>query len=111
MSGRAGTLLDVVYDPDAVIDLENVKGRDDRKALFNAVDKLRRVGTQLAPPHVKSLKGEADLFELRPRQGSSPVRALYGRFGRRFVVLAVARKTDFDKKVRLARERARRYSD
>lgn len=99
----------VVYDPEAVLDLEGIKGKDDRKAIFNAVDKLRRLGTQLAPPHVKLLKGEADLCELRPRQGRSAVRPLYRRFGDLFVILAIARKSDFDKKVRLATERAKQY--
>lgn len=101
----------VVYDPDAVLDLEEVKGRDERKALFNAVDKLRRLGAQLAPPHTKSLKGQPDLFELRPRQGRSAVRPLYGRFGDDFVILAIATKKDFDKKVRIAVDRAARYRD
>lgn len=108
-NGRRAAFV-VVYDPDAVLDFEAVKGRDDRKALFNAVDKLRRLGPQLVPPHVKLLKGERDLFELRPRQGRSPVRALYARFGNRFVILATARKADFDRKVKLAAERAGRYS-
>lgn len=103
--------ISVVYDPDAVLDLEDVKGKDDRKGLFNAVDKLRLLGTQLAPPHVKLLKGEVDLYELRPRQGRSAVRALYQRFGDRFVILAIAKKADFDRKVRLATERARQYLD
>ncbi|MGH2954260.1 MAG: type II toxin-antitoxin system RelE/ParE family toxin [Thermoanaerobaculia bacterium] len=101
----------VVYDPEAVLDLEQVKGKDERKALFNAVDKLRRLGAQLAPPHVKLLKGEADLYELRPRQGRSAVRPLYGRFGDLFVILAIATKRDFDRKVRLAGERAAQYDD
>lgn len=101
----------VVYDPEAVLDLEAIKGKDDRKAIFNAVDKLRRLGGQLAPPHAKLLKGEVDLCELRPRQGRSAVRPLYRRFGDRFVILAIARKTDFDKKARLAVQRARQYLD
>lgn len=40
----------MVYDPEAALDLDQVKAKDERKALFNAVDKLRRLGTQLAPP-------------------------------------------------------------
>jgi len=107
--GNRHETAEVVYDPDAVIDLEDVKGKEDRKALFNAVDKLCRIGPHLAPPHVKLLKGEVDLYELRPRQGNSPVRALYQRFDGRFVILAIAKKSDFDKKVRIAAERAKRY--
>lgn len=109
-SSKSKSIL-VVYDLEAVLDFEDVKRKEDRKALFNAVDKLSRLGAQLAPPHVKLLKGEADLYELRPRQGQSAVRALYRRFGEHFVILAIAKKSDFDKKVRLATERARRYLD
>ncbi len=94
-----------------MLDLEQVKGKDERKALFNAVDKLRRLGTQLVPPHVKSLKGATDLYELRPRQGASAVRPIYARLGDTFVILAIAKKGDIDKKVRIATERATRYTD
>ena len=99
----------MVWDPDAVIDFEAVKSKGDRKAVFTVVDKLRRLGSDLVPPHVKSLKGQPGLYELRPRQGSSAVRPLYGRFGARYVILAVARKTDFDKKVKEAAKRAGNY--
>lgn len=104
------TFVTVVYDPEAVLDLERVKAKEERKALFNAVDKLRRLGAQLTPPHVKSLKGEGDLYELRPRQGRSAVRPLYCRFEDVFVILAIATKPDFVEKARLATERASRYS-
>lgn len=86
-----------------------MKGKSDRKAVFNVVDKLRRLGPELTPPHVKLLKGEADLYELRPQQGRSAVRPLYQRFGNQFVILAVAKKNDFDRKIGLAKERASRY--
>jgi hypothetical protein len=39
---------------------------------------------------MKSLKGEPDLFELRPKAGAVAVRAVYARIGARFVILAVA---------------------
>lgn len=39
------------------------------------------------------------------------MRPLYGRFGDVFVILAIATKTDFEKKVRAAAERARDYGD
>jgi hypothetical protein len=45
-----------------------VRSKEERKAAFNAVDKLR-VCEALAPPHMKPLQGEANLNELRPRQG------------------------------------------
>jgi hypothetical protein len=35
---------------------------------------------------MKSLKGEANLFELRPKKGVCEARPIYARFGGRFVV-------------------------
>jgi hypothetical protein len=61
----------VDFDSDAVVDFEDVKSRGDRKAVFNVVQKLRDLGPDLPSPHMKSLKGEADLFELRPKQGAA----------------------------------------
>lgn len=88
------------------MDFEDVKSRSDRKAVFNAVQKLREVGPSLPSPHMKSLKGEADLFELRPKRGTCEVRPIYARIGQRFVVLAVAaKKKDFVRAVGTARER------
>jgi len=60
----------VEFDSDAVIDFEDVKSRSDRKAVFNVVQKLKDLGPDLPSPHMKSLKGRPDLFELRPRQGA-----------------------------------------
>jgi hypothetical protein len=80
----------VEFDEGAVRDFEDVKGRQERRAIFNVVSKLKELGPDLRDPHAKSLKGEADLFELRPRQGNSAVRPIYARLGERFVVLAVA---------------------
>lgn len=71
----------VELDVDAVVDLEDVKSRGDRKAVFNVVQKLMDLGPDLPPPHVKSLKGEADLFELRPKQGACEARPIYVRLG------------------------------
>lgn len=87
----------VDFDSGAVLELEDVKSRGDRRAVFNAVRKLKDAGPDLTPPHMKSLKGQADLFELRPKQGACEVRPIYARFGRRFRILAVAaRKKDFE---------------
>lgn len=100
----------VDFDGDAVIDLEDVKSRRDRKAVFNVVQKLKDLGPDLPSPHMKSLKGEANLFELRPRQGACEVRLIYARLGSRFVVLAIAaKKKDFDRAVVEARDRLRRH--
>ncbi len=101
----------VEFDSDAVIDLEDVKSRGDRKAVFNVVQKLKDLGPDLPSPHMKSLKGEANLFELRPKQGACESRPIYARFGGRFVVLAVAaKKKDFDRAVVAARDRLKRHS-
>lgn len=43
----------VDFDSDAVIDFEDVKSRGDRKAVFNVAQKLKDVGPELPPPHVK----------------------------------------------------------
>ncbi|MGN6257250.1 MAG: type II toxin-antitoxin system RelE/ParE family toxin [Solirubrobacterales bacterium] len=82
----------VEFDSDAVIDFEDVHSRGDRKAVFNVVQKLKDLGPDLPSPHMKSLKGEADLFELRPKQGACEVRPIYARLGQRFLVLAIAAK-------------------
>ena len=103
----------VVYDPDAVLDLEAVKGREERKATYTAIDKLRRLGPRLPPPHMKALHGESGLLELRSRQGRSRVRPIYRRIGdSEFVILAFATKpdkADFDPAVAAARDRLGRY--
>jgi len=100
----------VDFDGDAIIDFEDVKSRGDRKAVFNVVQKLKDLGPDLPSPHMKSLKGEANLFELRPRQGACEIRPIYTRLGSRFVVLAIAaKKKDFDRAVVEARDRLRRH--
>ncbi len=96
----------VEFDSDAVVDIEDVKSRGDRKAVFNVVQKLKDLGPDLPSPHMKSLKGEADLFELRPRQGACEARPIYVRIGDRFVILAVAaKKKNFDRAVANATQR------
>lgn len=98
------------FDSEAVIDFEGVKSRGDRKAVFNVVQKLKDLGPDLPSPHMKSLKGEADLFELRPKQGACEARPIYARRGGRFVILAVAaKKRDFDRAVVEATQRLGRY--
>ena len=105
MARRGGTWV-VVFDAHAVIDFEDVKARGDRKAVFNVVQKLKDLGPDLPSPHMKSLKGEPDLFELRPKQGGCEVRPLYARLGQDFVVLAIAaKKKNFDEAVQSATER------
>jgi hypothetical protein len=84
VGGQAKTWV-VEFDIDAVIDFEDVKSRGDRKAVFNVVQKLKDLGPELPSPHMKSLKGEADLFELRPKQGACETRPIYARLGSRFL--------------------------
>ena len=108
--GRYPRAWIVDFDSDAVIDFEDVKSRGDRKAVFNAVQKLKDLGPDLPSPHMKSLKDEANLFELRPKQGACEARPIYARFGGRFVVLAVApKKKDFDRAVAAASNRLNRH--
>ena len=100
----------VYFDSGAVIDFDDVKSRGDRKAVFNVVQKLTDVGPDLPSPHMKSLKGEADLFELRPKQGACEARPIYARLGQKFVVLAItAKKRDFERAVTAAHERLDRH--
>jgi hypothetical protein len=104
----------VVYDPEAVMELATaVKSKEERKAIFNAVDKLRQLGEQLAPPHMKPLKGlqAGGLRELRPRQGRSDWRALYIRRGWGYVILAIDRHDNFDASVARAQRRAAQYEE
>ena len=86
----------VDFTDDAVRDFDALKAKDERKALFNVVDKLRQLGPKLMSPHMKSLKGETDLFELRPRQGSSKSRPIFVRTGDDYLVLAIALDHDSD---------------
>lgn len=100
----------VDFDSEAILDFEDVKSRGDRKAVFNVVQKLKDLGPALPSPHMKSLKGETDLFELRPKQGACEARPIYARSGKRFVVLAVAaKKSDFNRAVTEARTRLIRH--
>jgi hypothetical protein len=55
---------------------------------------------------MKSLKGERDLFELRPKGGAAAVRPIYARIGSTFVILAVSPdKKHLDRAIRDARSR------
>lgn len=97
----------VNIDADALVDWEEVKAKNERKATLNAIDKLRELGPHLVPPHTKALKGETDLFELRPKQGRSKTRPIYAREGEGYVVLAFAADhlTDGDAAMARARQR------
>ncbi|MDX6671099.1 MAG: hypothetical protein QOI91_1462 [Solirubrobacteraceae bacterium] len=103
----------VIYDVAAAREmLVAVKSKGEIKALLNVVEKLRALGEQLVPPHMKPLGGEgaAGLRELRPRQGSSDWRLIYRRIGERaYVILSVGTHDEFDKLVARAQDRGRQY--
>lgn len=102
----------VLFDPDAVAELAMaVKSKEDRVAIFNAIDKLRQLGEQLIPPHMKPLKGPGALRELRPRQGRTDWRPIYARRGDVYVVLAVDRHANFDALTARAQQRLALYAD
>src|SRR3954454_12936489 len=71
----------VMWDADAAAELASLTSKEEKKALFNVIDKLRQLGERLVPPHMKPLKGGSGLRELRPRQGRTHVRAIYVRAG------------------------------
>jgi hypothetical protein len=102
----------VVLDPDAsLVDIGlGIKSKEELKAIYNVADKLRQLGAQLQPPHMKPLRGEPDYLELRPRQGRSASRPIYRRFGDVYVILAVAKnKADFAQKLKFAKARSKQY--
>ena len=104
----------VLYDPDAVAELATaMKSKEDRAAVFNAVDKLRQLGEDLVPPHMKPLKGPgaAGLRELRPRQGRSDWRPIYARRGDVYVILAIDRHGNFEALIARAQQRLAQYAD
>jgi hypothetical protein len=108
MSRRSIWLVE--YIADAAGDFQAIEARKERVGVLTAVDKLVALGPKLVPPHMKSLRGEPNLMELRPRQGRSPVRPIYARVGEGFKILAIAgSKDEFDAAVRRARARAEAY--
>jgi hypothetical protein len=105
----SGRVWVVYLDADAARDFEEVKSRGDRNAVFQAIEKLRFLGPALSSPNMKSLKGERDLFELRPKRGASAVRPIYARIGGTFVILAVASdKNHLERAIEDARSRLAR---
>ena len=102
----------VVLDSEAAQELaELIKSKEERKAIFNAMDKLRQLGPQLIPPHVKTLQGSPGLIELRPRQGRSASRLVFKRCADLYVILAVSKDhdSDLDAAIGRATTRLERY--
>ena len=112
MSAGADTFV-VVYDHDAARELQDIRDKRLRVAIFTVVDKLRVLGPKTIEPHSKKIQGASKLRELRPRGGQSTIRPLYvQRDDREFVILAIAPEamenpTGFSASVERARARAR----
>jgi hypothetical protein len=82
--------------PQARAELKALAPRE-AQALFRAIAKLAVRGEELGYPHTSAVQTvSAPLRELRPRQGDSPVRALYGRIGSRLVVAAIGPEAQAD---------------
>jgi hypothetical protein len=64
----------------------------EKASVLKAAEMLEAAGDMLSYPHCSSARGRGGtVWELRPRRGRSPVRALYRRIGNEFVIGAVAR--------------------
>lgn len=70
--------------------------KNERRAMWNALDKLEAAGPLLAFPHSSQIKIEPELRELRPRQGHSPWRGIYRRLGDQIVVAAIGPEAEHD---------------
>lgn len=112
VSGGPGNFV-VVYDPDAVRELQEIRDKRLRTAVFTAVEKLRVLGPKTIEPHSRKVQGANTLRELRPRGGRYTVRPLYvQRDEREYVILAIAPEamedpSGFRASVERARDRAR----
>jgi hypothetical protein len=85
----------VVFHPAAEKELGGLSAVD-RAAVLHAVEKLAAIGPALPYPHQSDVRGGVGLRELRPRAGRSRVRALFGRVGNTFVVVAVGPEAQVD---------------
>lgn len=89
--------MDVLWHPEAEAERGALLQGDELKAVRNAVAKLEALGVALPYPHCSSVRGvDADLWELRPRQGRSRWRALYRRIGDVMVIGAVCPEAQVD---------------
>lgn len=112
VSGGAESFV-VVYDHDAARELQEIRDKRLRAAIFTAVEKLRVLGPKTIEPHSKKVQGACKLRELRPRGGQCAVRPLYvQRDEREYVILAIAPEamenpSGFNTSVERAKTRAR----
>jgi len=68
--------MEIRVHPEAGREFRALDQRE-RKAMENAMTKLRKYGGDLAFPHSSRIRGPGRLRELRPRAGRSRWRALY----------------------------------
>jgi hypothetical protein len=88
----------VKFVPEAAEEFDALSKRD-RASLQEAIQKLKAEGDQLGAPHSSKVLGvRQTLRELRPRRGSSPVRALYRRIGNFVVIGAVGPEAEVDRR-------------
>ena len=78
----------VVFHPEAESELAALAVAE-QAAVLHAVEKLKALGPALPFPHQSNVQGAETLRELRPRAGRSRWRALYGRVGNIFAIVAV----------------------
>ena len=85
----------VLYHPAAEAERGKLPAAE-RTALYNAVRKLEAMGPGLPYPHSSAVRQAPGLRELRPRQGRSPWRGIYGQVGEAFVIAAVCPEAQQD---------------
>ncbi len=67
--------------------------KKDRAKILREIDLLQEFGLRLTMPHVKKMKGTADLWELRVKQGTDNYRVFYFAYtGQKFVMLHAFQK-------------------
>lgn len=88
--------FDVLWHPEAEDEAAGLVSKES-VAIENAIEKLRSAGVKLDKRHSDHV-GDG-LWELRPRAGRSPWRAIYKRIGETtFVILAVCPEYEENKK-------------
>jgi hypothetical protein len=102
----------VEYHADAVVDLKGFNAREQKGAL-TVIEFLRQLGTKIQKPHMKSIKGERKIRELRPSGGRLLIRPLYFQHDERtFKIVAMAPESmedgpGFEAAIKRAKDRAK----
>lgn len=95
--------------PEATREIEGLPDRE-RRAVENALDKLRVLGGTLGYAHSSHVQGSR-LRELRPRRGASPWRVFYVEHARGMIIVlgvgseALRDRRAFDRAIRAAEQR------